>query len=236
MQLSFGREFSESELSTYKQDESFVNANIRYSFNGHMFGNLNQYNGLLLSKDSIIRWNVFNINSNNNIQQESIQWDLNQVYNSKGTKFDSLTLNSPGYITIDMNPTEEYISSNLFIYNLDETKQSSGMIAMYQVIDDNYESKTNSNNDSASNSSKAFFIFVIICSIIATLVLLYYNFYQSGHLSNVRDMSPILLESSHHFPTQSQQTSNIELSSQDKNSNDLNNNKKITNQVKHAEI
>lgn len=233
MKLNFGRQISDSDLQTYQNNQEFVNANMRYSMNGYMFGNLNQYIGLSLSKDSIIRWNILNINTNTNIEDVSIQWDEYQVYNFKDSKSNYITLNSPGYTTIDMNPTEDQLLSSLFLYNLDEEKQSQGMIGIYQVIDDNYKSKTTSTNSSVSNSSKGFFIFVIISSVIATIVLLYYNFYKIGPLSNVGDMSPILLESSHHFPVQSNQPSN---STKESGSSDIESEKKNVNRVKHAEI
>lgn len=192
MRSKYG-DLSDDEISEYSSDSNWVTANIRHTINGYMYGNLNENNGMSLSLNSIVRWNILSVADTST---DIITWEHNTVKDSTGHNSDYCSISTPGYSSVDMIPSSVGIS--MLFYNMNYDKQSSGMIAMYAVIDDDY--KSNDNNDDSSlgvsHSTRSFFIVVIVFSVIGVVGLLFYS--ASTTTSPGSDMSPILLESSHH--------------------------------------
>jgi hypothetical protein len=200
----YGITVTDKTISNYRNNPDWVALNTRYSINGYMFGNLNKNLGLSLSQDSVVRWNILSFPATETGSYDSIHWEHNPIKDSTGHYTDYLTVTSPGYEIAAMTPV--YIGDDLLIYNQDATKQSSGMIALYGVENDDYVSKLkqDSQNDDSAQLSNTFynlFVFVIIVSVFTVIGLILYSMHQSNFVfpgSHPPDMTPILLESSHH--------------------------------------
>jgi hypothetical protein len=221
MRSKYGNQLSDDDINQYTSNSVWISANTRHTINGFMFGNINEYNGLSLSFNSLVRWNIISMASTNTaITTDEVSWEQNTVEDTSGHNTDYCTVSSPGYGSVNMKPitssSSSGVSSFLF-YNTDYEKQSSGMIGRYAVIEDGYKSNIGEDNSPSSNlemnqRTYSFFVVIIVLSVVAVLTLFYYSISPSsfrylfpydsfgGGSSSMRsDMSPILWDSSHHM-------------------------------------
>lgn len=207
MRSKYGDQLSDDDINEYASDSDWISANTRHTINGFMFGNINEYNGLLLSFNSVVRWNILStVSTNAAITTEEIAWEQNTVEDSTGHNSDYCTVSSPGYGSVNMKPTTYSSTGTFLFYNTDYEKQSSGMIGMYAVRDDGYQSEDDSSSLKVNQRTYPFFIVIIVFSVLGVLTLFCYSIspssfrYLTGSVGAPgSDMSPILWDSSHHM-------------------------------------
>ena len=211
MRSKYGDQLSDDDINEYASDSDWISANTRHTINGFMFGNINEYNGLLLSFNSVVRWNILSTGSTNAaITTDEIVWEQNPVEDSTGHNSDYCTVSSPGYGSVNMKPTTYSSTGTSFLfYNTDYEKQSSGMIGMYAVRDDGYQSTVDEDDSSSLNVNQrtyTFFIVIIVLSVLGVLTLFCYSispssfrYFNDSVGASGSDMSPILWDSSHHM-------------------------------------
>jgi hypothetical protein len=205
MRSIYGEQLSDDEISQSAASEVWVSANTRHTINGYMFGNLNEWTGILLPLNSRVRWNLLSM-SLDSLTEETLSWEHNNVKDSTGYNTDYCTISSPGYGVVDMKPTN--LGSSFLFMNTNDEKQSTGMIGMYSVIDDdsfNDGSSSSSSSGEMDHGTYSFAIIVIVLSVLGVIGLFLYSVSSSSLkiFSNspdgLGDMSPIFLESSHHM-------------------------------------
>jgi hypothetical protein len=207
MRSKYGNALSDDEMSQYAANEVWVSANTRHTINGYMFGNLNEWTGMMFPLHSRVRWNLLSM-TRASLSYDSFSWEHNNVKDSTGHNTDYCTISSPGYGSMDMKPST--LGASFLFYNTNDDKRSSGMIGMYTVVDDgSYPDDDSSPSSSSSREmdqgTYSFAIVVIVLSVVGVIGLFLYSvssssfhFFSDSH-GGLGDMSPIFLESSHHM-------------------------------------
>jgi hypothetical protein len=213
MRSKYGDQLSDEDINQYASNSVWISANTRHTINGFMFGNINEYNGLSLSFNSLVRWNILSMASTSTaITTDEITWEHNPVEDSTGHNSDYCTVSSPGYGSVMMKPisSSSNTATSFLFYNTNYEKQSSGMIGMYAVSDDGYQSNVGQDTTSSLQMNQrtyTFFIVIIVLSVLVVLTLFYYSISPSSFRylfpnslgASGSDMSPILWDSSHHM-------------------------------------
>jgi hypothetical protein len=180
-------------------DASFVAANTRRTINGYMYGNLNSALGLAVSMGSRVRWSIIDVDADSAVSSESVMWEYNNVADSSGRFGNSVTMSSPGYVAVDMNPQQvgEWVLSSG-----SETSKAAGMVALYMVQPASSSSSKSDSSSASLGRGTVFGVFVaiVVAGVAAVLVMSLFMFKSALNLPILKgDMDPILPDSSHHI-------------------------------------
>jgi hypothetical protein len=181
-----------------EDNSTFVQSNMRYTLNGLMYGNLE---GRSFPAESIVRWHVLSAQTNSLIESETLIWDNNPVKDANGHFTDYAAVAAPGYASVTMSPKSV---GRWPMYNGNTATEEAGMIALFTVTDEPWESRSPESSDSSSSLGHGhlyrFFVIVILFGVMLALGLLYLSVRGANlRLTGLRgDGDPILADSTHH--------------------------------------
>lgn len=191
----------ERDASSMTQDADFIAANMRETINGYMYGNLNSSLGLKVSMGSRVRWSIIDVDAASSSSSDSVMWEHNTVADSTGHFDNSVTMSSPGYAAVDMNPQEV---GQWILSSGSETRRSQGMIATYMVEPTTSSGKGSSSTDSSSSLGRGtvfgLFVAIVVIGVISVAVMSLYMVKSALNLPVLRgDLDLILPDSSYHM-------------------------------------